>query len=134
MKFNVYEGLFLFDANRYARDNDLPKIVERWIEDAGGQILVSRMWEERRLAYPIRGHRKGTYWLIYFKTDSQSIKGLNRLCEIDDNVLRQLVLKVHPSLVEPILAHATASPESEEPTEETAEPAAAEPVAAESDK
>jgi small subunit ribosomal protein S6 len=107
LQFNVYEGMFIFDANRYARDHDLPKIVEKWIADAGGEILVSRLWEERRLAYPIRGHRKGTYWLIYFKTDSQSIKPLNRLCEIDDNVLRHLVLKLHPALVDPIIAHAT---------------------------
>jgi small subunit ribosomal protein S6 len=125
LQFNVYEGLFLFDANRFARDHDLPKIVEKWIVDAGGEILVSRLWEERRLAYPIKGHRKGTYWLIYFKTDAQNVKPLNRLCEIDDNVLRQLVLKVHPSLVEPILAHATGETDDEPSEEEPAE----EPVA-----
>ena len=49
----------------------------------------------------------------------KNIKPLNRLCEIDDNVLRQLVLKVHPSLIEPILAHATQTeeepPEAEQP-------------------
>ncbi len=118
MQFNVYEGLFIFDANRYARDHDLPKIVEKWIADAGGEILVSRLWEERRLAYAIKGHRKGTYWLIYFKTDSQSIKALNRLCEIDDNVLRHMVLKLNPALVDPIIAHATGAVEVDEQSDD----------------
>ena len=41
------------------------------IEEAGGEMLVSRLWEERRLAYPIEGHRKGTYWLTYFRARRQ---------------------------------------------------------------
>ena len=49
------------------------------IEKLGGEILVSRLWEERRLAYPIKSHRKGTYWLTYFRLDATQ---LDQLCEI----------------------------------------------------
>jgi ribosomal protein S6 len=60
----VYEGLFIFDSNKFARDRDsLSQEVEKLVEDVDGEILVSRLWEERRLAYPVDGHRKGTYWL-----------------------------------------------------------------------
>lgn len=107
MQTQVYEGMFIFDSNKFARDQaGLPAEVEKMITDAEGEVLVSRLWEERRLAYPIKGQRKGTYWLIYFRSPTSSIVGLNRKCELSDNVLRHLVLKIHPQLVEPILAHA----------------------------
>jgi small subunit ribosomal protein S6 len=105
---NVYEGLFLFDSNRFARERDaLAKEVEDIITAAGGEVLVSRLWEERRLAYAINGQRKGAYWLIYFRHDTQAITALNRACELNEGLLRHLVLKIHPRLVEPILAHAS---------------------------
>ena len=96
---HVYEAMFIFDSNRFARDRAaLPAEVEGMIKSNGGEVLVSRMWEERRLAYPIAGHRKGTYWLIYFRSPTTAITPLNRACEIHDGVLRQLVLKIHPHL------------------------------------
>ncbi|MEN1681562.1 MAG: 30S ribosomal protein S6 [Planctomycetota bacterium] len=120
MAENVYEGLFIFDGNKYARDNAaLPTAVEKMITELGGDIKVSRLWEERRLAYPIRGQRKGAYWLIYFAFDPSQITALNRKCELRDGVLRQLILKIHPRLVEPILSHATGEVD-EAPAEEQA--------------
>lgn len=125
MADSVYEGLFIFDANKFARDQSAASTsVEKHIAELGGEVLVSRLWEERRLAYPINGQRKGAYWLMYFKLPGAEVGALNRLCDLNDQVLRQLVLKIHPRLVEPILAHATASPEEEDAPEEAGEPAA----------
>ena len=111
--------MFIFDSNRFARDRGaLPGEVEQMIKTAGGEVLVSRLWEERRLAYPINGHRKGTYWLMYFRGAGSILTGLNREWEVHESILRQLVLKVHPHLVEVVLEHAQA-----DPTKETPEPA-----------
>lgn len=131
MAENVYEGLFIFDPNKFARDHDaLVAEVEEMIKSEGGEVVVSRLWEERRLAYPINGQRKGAYWLMYFRTDSQNITALNRTCELHEGVLRHLVLKIHPRLVEPILEHAAHSPADAEPEEAPAvAEVAAEPAA-----
>ena len=108
---HVYEAMFIFDSNRFARERAaLPTEVEAMITSHGGEVLVSRLWEERRLAYPIAGQRKGTYWLIYFRSPTTAITPLNRACEIHDGILRQLVLKIHPHLVEAVLEHAKAGP------------------------
>ena len=69
-------------------------------------MLVSRLWEERRLAYPIKGHRKGTYWLTYFRVDSSRLTELNRECILSESILRSLVLKVDPRIVDALVAHA----------------------------
>jgi small subunit ribosomal protein S6 len=105
---NVYEGMFIFDSNRYARDPaGVPRKVEDLIKKLGGEILVSRLWNEQKLAYPIEGHTKGTYWLSYFRIDSGAIAELNHQTKLDENVLRSLVLKIDPRLVDAMVAHAS---------------------------
>ena len=112
----VYEGLFILDSNRFARDREgMAREIEGFIEGVEGEVLVSRLWEERRLAFPIKGQRKGAYWLMYFRMPTLRLTELTRQCDIHDPLLRHLFVKLPPALVEPILAHAkgetTASPE-----------------------
>ncbi len=135
----VYEGLFILDANRLARDREkLPGEVNGLIEAAGGEIEVSRLWEERRLAYPINNQRKGAYWITYFHLPTQKMVELTRSCELQEGVLRQLFVRLPDPLVQPILDHAkgiSAEPEPEpkpEPKAEvTPEPAVEETAATE---
>src|SRR6476620_464789 len=103
--------MIIFDSNRYARERaGMPAEVEKMIQAGAGEVLVSRLWEERRLAYAIKGQRKGTYWLIYFRGPSSMLTALNLEWEINDCILRHLVLKVHPHLVDVVLEHAKAGP------------------------
>jgi len=117
---NVYEGMYILDSNRYGREPDaLSDQIRRMIEDAGGTILVSRLWEERRLAYPINGQRKGTYWLTYFRLPGGKLSQIERNCQLSDNVLRALFLKVDPRIVDALVAHAQTGPAETQAADET---------------
>jgi small subunit ribosomal protein S6 len=108
---NVYEGLFILDSEQYARNPDeISGQIDQCIGQYEGEVLVSRLWEERRLAYPIKGHRRGTYWLAYFKLDAAKMKELNRQFQISEGILRFLLLKVDPRLVETLVEHAKSGP------------------------
>jgi small subunit ribosomal protein S6 len=104
---NVYEGMFILDSNSFGRDSEAVsgRVVEV-IQKAGGEILVSRLWEDRRLAYPIKGHRKGTYWLTYFRLDSSQLSAIRRQYQLSEDVIRMLFLKVDPRIVDALVAHA----------------------------
>lgn len=107
MAANVYEGMFILDANRFGRDPEaVSNQISTAIEGLEGEVLVSRLWEERRLAYPIEGHRKGTYWLTYFRLDGTRLVELQRQFQIADDILRVLFLKVDPRIVDALVAHA----------------------------
>ena len=107
MADHVYEGMFILDANQYGRDSEgAAGRIATMIQEAGGEILVSRFWEERRLAYPIKGQRKGVYWLTYFRLDSVRLIEIQRKCEISELILRQLFLKVDPRIVDTLVQHA----------------------------
>ena len=108
---NVYEGMFILDSNKYGRDpGGVSNQIVEAVEKLGGSILANRLWEDRRLAYPIGQHRKGTYWLTYFKLDSLKLAELNRDFTLNENIVRSLVLKVDPRLVEVLVQHALAGP------------------------
>jgi small subunit ribosomal protein S6 len=104
---HVYEGMFILDSNRYSRDaagtiSQIPATVEQ----LGGKMLASRLWEERRLAYPIKGHRKGTYWLTYFHLDGDQVTNLNRQFQLNESVIRSLMLKIDPRIANTLVEHA----------------------------
>ncbi len=104
---HVYEGMFILDSNRYARDaagtvSQIPTTIEQF----GGAMLASRLWEERRLAYPIKGHRKGTYWLTYFRLDGKQLDELTRRFQLNEGILRSLLLKIDPRISDAMVQHA----------------------------
>ena len=121
-KTAVYEGMFILDANRLARDREgLPRELTSAIEGAGGQMELSRLWEERRLAYPIKGQRKGAYWITYFHLPTTNLAELTRQLELKEGVLRHLFIRLPDSLVEPILKHAKGEPAQSGEPEKKAE-------------
>lgn len=105
MPANVYECLFLLDPNKVAGDvANAAKQLHAVLERNHAEILASRQWDERRLAYPIKNHKKGLYYLIYFRADGPRLLEIERDFRLLEVVLRHLVLKIDPKLVETMLA------------------------------
>lgn len=107
MATQCYDCFFLFDSNKYNRDpGGVAGNVQKLIESLGGEILASRLWEERKLAFPIKGQSKGTYWITYFRMDTSRMTEFNRACRLDENIMRFLVITVDERLVDTLVAHA----------------------------
>ena len=127
MAQNVYECMFIFNANAYARNPaGVSKAVEDLVGSIDGEILASRLWNEQKLAYPIKGNRKGAYWLTYFRADSAEMTKFNRGCQLNDSILRHLSIRLDPRLVEPMVA--VAQGKTVAAAEETAEEGEAKPA------
>jgi small subunit ribosomal protein S6 len=113
---NAYEAMFILDPNRYAREAaEITGKLAKTVEKLGGSMLVARLWDDRRMAYPIRGQRKGTYWLSYFRLDSSKVDSFNEQIQRNDAVLRHLVLKVDPRIIDTLVAHASSSEQKPAP-------------------
>jgi small subunit ribosomal protein S6 len=97
--------MFLLDPNRVS--GDLSAAVQQLhgvLERHKAEILASRQWDERRLAYPIKGHKKGLYYLTYLKIEGKNLPEIERDFALNELVVRLLVLKVDPKLVDTMLA------------------------------
>jgi small subunit ribosomal protein S6 len=101
--------MFILDPTKYSRDPaGSAQQVSDIITQHGGTILAARLWDERKLAYPIKGHKKGIYWLTYFKMPGGNLTALERQCEITDEIIRKLVLKVDDRIADALVQHALA--------------------------
>ena len=95
----LYEGMFLLDSNRFASDADgVQKDLDAILARVNASVVASRPWQEGKLCYPIEGQRKGLYFLTCFKMDGSQMPEFNRLCKLNESVLRQLVIR-HPKVI-----------------------------------
>jgi small subunit ribosomal protein S6 len=102
--------MFLLDSTKVATSwDDSVKHVHDILTKHLSEIVASRQWDERRLAYPVNGHKKGTYLLTYFKTEGGNLKEIVADCHLSDVILRELILKVHPKLVDHLVNQAMTS-------------------------
>ncbi len=89
----TYEGLFLVDAVEAKRDWDAAVAhVKGILSKHGAELLTNYKWDERKLAYNIGAHKRGAYFLAYFKVDPNAIAPLRRDCDLSEVVIRQLIL------------------------------------------
>jgi len=85
--------MFLFDPTFGSAFEKCEGEVRRLMDRASAELLFCRKWDERRLAYRIRGRKRGVYVLTYFKADTDKITPLERDAKLSENILRLLVLR-----------------------------------------
>lgn len=105
MPVNSYEVLFLLDPTKTATDLEGVRTqLHHTLEKYGVEILASRKWDDRKLAYPIKGHKKGLYYLTYFKADSQKITEMDHDFRLSEVILRHMISVIDPKWNEEMLA------------------------------
>lgn len=121
-KVQSYETIFVVDTTK--GDEVVKTVVEKFtaLISANGEITQVNDWGKRKLAYPINDRTEGYYTLVYFNSEPSFASELERLYNINENVLRALVLK-EDEKVKHASADAPAAVEEEEETEEASEEA-----------
>lgn len=105
MAANVYECMFVLDTTKVAGDMQAAeKTIRGVLEKNHAEVLVSRPWDERRLTYPIRNQKKGLYYLTYFSSEGKNLATIEHDCALIEMILRMLILKIDPKLVETMLS------------------------------
>ncbi len=93
-KTDFYELTYIL--NPLLSEEQVKEIIERineFIKANGGEIVEVQEWGLRRLAYPIEKKRNGYYVNLYFRASTQMIPKLERVLQLDENVMRHLVLR-----------------------------------------
>jgi small subunit ribosomal protein S6 len=97
--------MFLLDTSKVAGDvANADKQLRTIFERNNAEVLISRPWDERRLTYPIRNQKKGLYYLTYFSAEGKCLTGIESDCRLSEIILRQMILKIDPKMVEQMLA------------------------------
>ena len=117
---NSYESLFIVDLSNgeEAAKATVNKFTSLVAEN--GEIVDIADWGKRRLAYPINDMNDGYFTVVTFKADASFPAELERLFNIDENVMRSIVIRLEHEAVAKAVA-----------AEEVVESAPVEAVAAE---
>ena len=93
---NRYEMIYIIDADlEEAARKELIEKVSALIANNGGEIeKVDETWGKRKLAYAIDYKTEGWYVLVNFKAPVELPRELERNLQINENVLRYLVIKL----------------------------------------
>ncbi len=92
-RIHAYEGMFLFPQTVAA---DLQGAADHVLEvlSKGGAELVSLCkWDERRLAYDVKGNKRGVYFLAYFKCDATKLAAIERDARLSEKLLRSMITR-----------------------------------------
>ena len=89
----LYEGMFLVDSAKAASDWDgVNAAIKRILDRAQAEIVSIRKWDDRRLAYDIKGVSRGTYLLCYFRADGRQIQSIEKASQLSETIMRVLIL------------------------------------------
>lgn len=132
---NQYEVMYVIDAA--LEDSARIELIDRFselVKKNGGEIDRVDEWGKRRLAYAINYKTEGYYVLMYIKAPSELPKELERNFQINDKILRSLVIRYEgevPAKREPLKPYAAreAAAPAAEPVVEAAAPAVEAPEA-----
>lgn len=90
-----YEAMFLVDPVKHTADAaGTEKVVSGLLEKHGAKVHQFERWDERKLAYDIKGHKRGVYLLSLFEMPGGHLRALRDDCELTETILRQLILRL----------------------------------------
>lgn len=142
IRTNAYECMFVVDLS--AGVDAAQPTVQKFVDliKNNGEIVDVAEWGKRRFEYPINDMNEGYYTVVTFKAPAAFPNELERLLNIDEAVLRSMVVRIDEAVAERVArraadraaaaveaaAAAEAAPEAEEaaPAEESATEEAAE--------
>lgn len=92
-KNKLYEGMFLVDSSLAGADWDgTIAAIRKILEKAKAEIVSIAKWDDRRLAYDIKGKSRGTYILSYFRVDGGRIQDIEKSVRLSEKIMRVLIL------------------------------------------
>ncbi|WP_208422964.1 30S ribosomal protein S6 [Latilactobacillus fragifolii] len=64
------------------------------LKDNGAEVIDSKDWSKRRLAYEINNQNEGIYHIVNVLADNdEALNEFDRLAKIDDAILRHMIVK-----------------------------------------
>lgn len=93
---NAYETVIILDpaTDDAGLEAEIQKVSEL-IKEQGGETVNVERWGRRKMAYLLNKRHDGNYLCIQFNAPASAPKALDRICRLNENVVRHLIIKGH---------------------------------------
>ncbi|HDX9578773.1 30S ribosomal protein S6 [Bacillus cytotoxicus] len=89
-----YEIMYIIRPNM--EEEAQKALVERFagvLTENGAEIINTKDWGKRRLAYEINDLRDGFYMILNVNSNTEAVKEFDRLAKISEDIIRHIVVK-----------------------------------------
>lgn len=90
----AYELMYIIRPN--IEEEAKKALVERFNEiltSNGAEVVESKEWGKRRLAYEIEDYREGFYQIMKVNAESKAIDEYTRLANISEDIIRHIAVR-----------------------------------------
>ena len=91
---NSYESLFIVDVSKGETVTETAVNKFMSLIEANAEVVDVAKWGKRRLAYPINDMPEGFYVVATFKAEPSFPNELERLFNIDEAIMRSMVIRL----------------------------------------
>ena len=92
---NKYEIMFIVNPTlEEASIKNVATEAKNAITTNGGKILEEKDLGQKDLAYEIKKHKKGYYFLFVVNGNKEVVNAFNHISNVNENIIRSLVVKV----------------------------------------
>ena len=111
---NHYENIAIINADLNEEDTQkaITSITDV-IKKDGGLVVKEENWGQKKLAYELNKHKKGTYVYILFQAPSTTVPALEKFYKIYDQVIKFMIVRLSKKEVEAALPKEESSKEKE---------------------
>ena len=90
-----YEIVFIVRPNIDEEGaKEVLKSFEKVLTDNGAKIVSSKDWGQKELAYEIKDHKTGYYFIVNIEAeDAKAINEFDRLALISEDIIRHMIVK-----------------------------------------
>ena len=92
---NKYEIMFVVKPT--LDEASIKKVFEdtkAMLKKNKAKIVEEKEMGQKELAYEIKKHKTGYYFLLVIEADGEVVKEFNRVCNISEDIIRYLVTKI----------------------------------------
>ncbi|UBH09779.1 30S ribosomal protein S6 [Macrococcus armenti] len=89
-----YEIMYVVRPN--IEEDAKKALIERFeqiLTSNGAEIIESKDWGKRRLAYEINDFKEGFYQIVRVKSTDEATNEFDRLAKINDDIIRHIVVR-----------------------------------------
>lgn len=90
----AYELMYIIRPN--IEEEAKKNLVERFndiLTSNGAEIIETKEWGKRRLAYEIEDFREGYYEIVKVNADTKAIDEYTRLANINEDIIRHIAVR-----------------------------------------
>lgn len=90
---HTYEVMYIVKPIEETAFETIVKKFDDLLAANGATVEKTDRWGKKRLAYEIKDFLDGIYVLVTFQGDGKTVKELDRVMKITDEILRHMIIK-----------------------------------------